>query len=72
MVKAPKANENPADPQHDVMLAKFIEAVSKRFDRETRRTLARTIDAVSEFRMVIVLAAYPLESFNRFEMKADT
>jgi hypothetical protein len=57
MVKAPKANEKPGR-QHDVMLARFIEALSERFDRETRRTLARTIDAESEFRADAVVIGF--------------
>ena len=37
------------DPQYDVLLTNAIKAVSARFDRETHRTLARTVDYRQEF-----------------------
>ena len=62
----------PTDTTQDALLTHFLEAVSARFDRECRRTLARTVDATHEFRAdetTIILPCYPLESIGKFEFK---
>jgi len=62
------------DVQYDGLLSVMIEAVSRRFDLETHRTLARTEDFTQEFAAELVeicLACYPLESLARFEVKTD-
>ena len=64
----------PADTTQDALLTHFLEAVTARFDRECRRTLARTVDATHEFRAdetVIILPCYPLESIGKFEFKCS-
>ena len=60
------------DVTNDAMLTQAIEAVSARFNRETRRTLARTEDFIQEFdagSCEIIAACYPIESVTRFEAK---
>jgi hypothetical protein len=62
----------PTDTTQDDLLAHFLDAVSARFDRECRRTLARTVDATHEFRAdetTIILPCYPLETIGKFEFK---
>jgi hypothetical protein len=60
--------------QYDTLLTNAIRAVSARFDRETNRTLARTVDATDEFSAddtEIIVPCYPIESVSKFETKAS-
>ena len=60
------------DSTQDALLTAAIAAVSARFDRLCRRTLARTVDAFQEFSadsLLIPVACYPIESVTRFELK---
>src|SRR5512140_3795472 len=62
------------DTQYDALLTNAIKAVSARFDKETRRSLARQVDATLEFDpgdWEIVLIRYPVESVSKFELKTD-
>ncbi|HEY5909857.1 MAG TPA: hypothetical protein VJA21_04555 [Verrucomicrobiae bacterium] len=62
------------DTQYDALLTTAIKAVSARFDRETRRTLARQVDATQEFfpdDTEIIATRYPIESVTKFELKTD-
>ena len=62
-----------ADTQYDALLTNAICAISARFDRECRRTLARTVNAAQEFDAVeteFCVACYPIETVARFEVKA--
>jgi len=62
------------DVQHDPLLTNAIVGVSARFDRECGRTLARTIDALFEFRAdarEILPLCYPIEAVTRFEFKRN-
>ena len=59
--------------QFDALLTNAIKAVSARFDRETNRTLARTVDATQEFsadETEILVPCYPVETVTKFELKA--
>ena len=63
-----------ADPQYDTLLTNTIKAVSARFDKETRRTLARTENFTQEFdgaTTEVVAACYPIESVSKFETKTS-
>ena len=63
-----------ADTTHDATLTALIESVSARFDRECRRTLARTVDTTQEFRAdecMLILACYPLEEVSQWELKSN-
>ena len=60
------------DPQHDDLLTSVLEALSARFDKETNRTLARTVNATFEFDPVsteICPGCYPIESVSKLELK---
>ena len=60
------------DLSHDEILTNAINAISFRFDKETNRTLARTVNITQEFDAddsEICLACYPFESLTRFELK---
>jgi hypothetical protein len=64
----------PADPTYDALLTSAIAAVSSRFDRETNRTLARTVNATHEFNPLdtnLLVPCYPIESVQKFELKTD-
>src|SRR5882724_5148431 len=59
--------------QYDTLLTSAIKAVSARFDKETNRTLARTVDATQEFsadETEILVPCYPIESVTKFELKS--
>jgi hypothetical protein len=60
------------DTTFDVLLTSAIAAVSSRFDRETNRTLARTVNATHEFNPLdtdLLVPCYPIESVQKFELK---
>ena len=60
------------DLTYDTILTNAINAISFRFDKETNRTLARTVNITQEFDATdteICLACYPFESLTRFELK---
>ncbi len=62
----------PTDITQDDILTIYLDAVTARFDRECRRTLARTVDATHEFRAdetTIILPCYPLETVGKIEFK---
>lgn len=62
------------DPLYDALLTSAITAISARFDRETNRTLARTVDYQQEFAAASLefpAACYPIESVAKFEIKAS-
>jgi hypothetical protein len=62
----------PADTTFDDLLTRAIEAVSARFDRESSRTLARSVGATQEFAAPdteIVAVRYPIETVTKFELK---
>jgi hypothetical protein len=63
-----------ADTTHDALLTSAIRAVSARFDKETTRTLARTVDITDEFPAddtEILPRCYPIETVTKFELKTD-
>src|SRR5437773_390865 len=58
----------------DSLLTNAINAVSARFDKETNRTLARTVSATFEFSaddLEISVPCYPIESVTKFETKTS-
>src|SRR6266700_3075887 len=60
------------DLTYDTILTNAINAISFRFDEETNRTLARTVNITQEFDAddtEVCLACYPFESLTRFELK---
>ena len=60
------------DPQYDDLLTSTLIALSARFDNETNRTLARTVNATFEFDPAdteICVPCYPIESVSKFELK---
>ena len=62
------------DTQYDALLTSTVKAVSARFDKETRRTLARTVAVAQEFAgddTEILTICYPIESVTRFELKTN-
>jgi hypothetical protein len=62
------------DTQYDALLTNAIKAVSARFDKETNRTLARTVDTTFEFPAddtELTPPCYPIETVTKFELKAD-
>ncbi len=62
------------DLTYDAILTNAIVAVSRRFDLECSRTLARTENLLQEFEAdstEISLACYPLETITRFELKSS-
>src|SRR5689334_4574149 len=63
---------DPLDLQYDAILTNTLEALSARFDSETNRTLARTVNATFEFdpaNTEICVPCYPIESVSKFELK---
>jgi hypothetical protein len=63
---------DPLDSTYDASLLNTIGAVSARFDQETHRTLARTLNAQFEFPAEdteIRVPCFPIESVTRFELK---
>ena len=63
-----------SDTTNDAILTSAIKAVSARFDKETNRTLARTIDAPFEFDPTdtdLSPPCYPIESVTKFEIKSS-
>src|SRR6266699_2993420 len=62
------------DLSSDAILTNAINAISSRFDKETNRTLARTVNITQEFSAddtEIYLACYPVESVTKFELKQN-
>src|SRR5437867_80544 len=62
------------DVQFDALLTNAIKAITVRFDKETNRTLARTVAATQEFSAddtEIPLACYPIETVTKFELKTS-
>ena len=62
------------DSSHDAILTAAIIAISSRFDRETNRTLSRTVDFTQEFPAEdteIIAACYPIEAVTKFELKTS-
>jgi hypothetical protein len=60
------------DLTYDTILTNAINAISFRFDKETNRTLARTVNITQEFDAddtEICLTCHPFESLTRFELK---
>src|SRR6266550_3719377 len=60
--------------QYDAILTNAIKAVSSRFDKETNRTLARTVALTEEFSAddtEIRVACYPIETVTKFELKSN-
>jgi hypothetical protein len=60
--------------QHDVLLTNAINAISSRFDKETNRTLSRTVNATFEFCSCdteISVPCYPIETVTKFETKSS-
>jgi hypothetical protein len=56
----------------DGILSNAINALSTRFDQHCNRQFARAVDAMEEFSAAqtqLAVAAYPLESVNKFELK---
>jgi hypothetical protein len=63
-----------ADLSSDDTLNAFLSNLSARFDKETNRTLARTVDATFEFDpddVEIIPPCYPIESVSKFELKQN-
>src|SRR3982751_372676 len=61
------------DLTYDTILTNAINAISFRFDKETNRTLARTVNITQEFAPTdteICLACYPVETVTKFELKS--
>lgn len=59
--------------QFDTLLTNSITAISSRFDKETNRTLSRTVNATFEFcagDTEISVPCYPIESISKFETKS--
>ncbi len=64
----------PGETTFDSLLTNAIKSVSARFDKETRRTLARTENATFEFDpsdTQILVPCYPVESVSKFELKQN-
>ena len=60
------------DLTYDTILTNALTAFSFRFDKETNRTLARTVNLTQEFDSSdaeICLACYPVETVTKFELK---
>jgi hypothetical protein len=65
---------DPLTDIYDALLLRAIEAISARFDQETNRTLARTVDATFEFAAIegeILVPCYPIETVSKFELKTS-
>jgi hypothetical protein len=63
---------DPVDLKNDAILTNALRAVTARFDRETNRTLARTVNVMDEFQAdetEIRLSCFPLETVTKFELK---
>src|SRR5437879_4691307 len=59
---------------YDGILTNAIKAVSERFDKETKRTLARTATATHGFEPTdteLLPPCYPIESVTKFELKSN-
>jgi len=59
---------------YDALLTSAIKAISARFDKECRRTLARTANATFEFhagQTEICVPCYPIETVIGFEVKSN-
>ncbi len=62
------------DLTFDALLTNAINAMSARFDKETNRTLARTVSATFEFSAddaEISVPCYPIEAVTKFETKTS-
>src|SRR6266567_4870683 len=62
------------DLSSDAILTNAINAISVRFDKETNRTLARTVAGTQEFSAddtEVCLQSYPVESVTKFELKQN-
>src|SRR4051812_47032727 len=60
--------------KYDVLLTNAISGISSRFDKETNRTLSRTINAAFEYCLddtEISVPCYPIESITKFESKSS-
>ena len=60
--------------KYDVLLTNAINAISSRFDKETNRTLSRTVNATYEFcadYTQISVSCYPIETVTKFETKSS-
>jgi Phage gp6-like head-tail connector protein len=67
-----KARLGITDNTYDALLTSAITAVSARFDRETNRILARTVNATHEFSPFdteLLVPCYPIETVTKFELK---
>ncbi|HWW01644.1 MAG TPA: hypothetical protein VNZ64_18240 [Candidatus Acidoferrum sp.] len=63
-----------ADTASDALLAAGIKAVTARFDKETNRTLARTVGFQQEFDPAdteLLATCYPVESVTKWETKTS-
>ncbi|HWW00458.1 MAG TPA: hypothetical protein VNZ64_12230 [Candidatus Acidoferrum sp.] len=63
-----------ADTTNDALLTGAIKAVSARFDKETNRTLARTVGFQQEFDPAdteLLATCYPIESVTKWETKSS-
>src|SRR5258706_16133851 len=59
---------------YDDILTNAIKAVSARFDKETNRTLSRTVGLAEEFESddtEIRPCCYPIETVTKFELKSN-
>src|SRR5712671_6945235 len=62
------------DVTNDALLTTFLTAISARFDKETNRTLTRTVNSLHEFDpgdTEIIIPGYPIESVSKFELKTS-
>ena len=60
--------------QYDALIARVIEAVSQRFERECNRLFGRAVDAFQQFnaqQLEVRIARYPIETVTRFEVKEN-
>jgi len=63
---------DPFDLKNDAILANALRAITARFDKETNRTLARTVNVIDEFaadETEIRVCSYPIETVTKFELK---
>src|SRR5262245_33367995 len=59
---------------YDTLLTSAIKAISTRFEKETNRTLSRTVGFTEEFpadQKEIIPACFPIESVTKFETKTN-
>src|SRR5882672_9540657 len=59
---------------YDDILTNAIKAVSARFDKETSRTLSRTVTLTEEFNpddTEILVPCYPVEAVTKWELKSN-